>query len=292
MRKLEMPLGEIMLDGGPKSIEVMHDMFLNYHFKRKENWPHLLRIVNTFIRGCGMEEIDMDAEVEAQYERFVQRNAKVKRLDFLSKSRKKPRDVGTEFQRRAYPQEPIRTRSPAYFGLGMANDPERACDQIWLMAEDNAELMLGRKYMAYSLNGGNGEAFPGAAGKSKLLFVSLQLLAREDSDAGEMALLLLGHGTDPGRIRNPCTKEVAENLLRGFKAFKKDKEAKNIMSTQERWLAEGRAEGKIEGKIEMCFKDFDMAIDAIAKKLGMAEEYVTEVLAKLGLLESGGKAGN
>ena len=46
--------------------------------------------------------------------------------------------------------------------------------------------------------------------------------------------------------------------------------------------------GKIEGKIETLFQELELSIDAIAKKLGMAEEYVTEVLAKLGLPDKGG----
>ena len=57
-------------------------------------------------------------------------------------------------------------------------------------------------------------------------------------------------------------------------------------------LSVAEKRGRAEGKIEMCFKDFDMAVDAIAKKLGMAEEHVADVLAKLGLLDKGGTGSN
>ena len=292
-RKQTKPLGHIMLESGPKEITVMNDMFTNYHFSKKEFWEDLRSMANIFISDyaqgypcTALRPIEGEIIVETQYEKFKEHDIKLKRQDFKLMGGEA---TYMELQNKAYPEMPIEEQAIEYYGLGIASDGKQISNQMWLMAENLPKLMHGKKYVNYVLKDeASNIPYPKTSG---IMFASLKQLSEEGTPAGELSSLLLGKKIDPDDFKSKNVRAIAEGFNKGFGFFKEDKEVVGMMTVREKWTLadrieakiEGRIEGRIEGKIEVCYKDLKMSPKEIAALLGMDENSVSEILAKLKL---------
>ena len=291
-----MPLGYIETPGGQIAVNVMNDVFTNYHFAKEEHWEELRKIVNIYIEGYAseypqttIETITGEISVETQYIKFKTPNKKTDRQDFKLIGKN---ITYMELQNEPYVNPNLEERSASYFGMGIAVAGGKTSNQIWLMAKDNSKLMHGNKYTYYVLSDERtGKRHPNLSG---IMFVSLTKISREESLSGELSMFLLGIETEIENFNHSDVKTIAKEVKKGFKIFKEDKEATNMLSFAERKLSEGEArgeargriEGKIEGKIEICHTVFGLSTKEIAKKLNMDENQVKSVLEKLGLVDA------
>ena len=219
------PIGYIQLDSGLKAIEVMNDIFTNYHFEKKEYWEDLRSIANIFICGYAsecpetlLEPIEGEISVETQYIRFKDPDKKTDRQDFKLTNKK---ITFMELQNKAYTDPPIEERATGYYGMGIAHGGGKITNQMWLMAEDLRSVMHSRKYMNYILTDEQtGIKYPKSSG---ILFVSLTKISEDNSAAGELARFLIGKTADVESIKDSSVKAIATGLNEGFGVFKEDK---------------------------------------------------------------------
>ena len=292
--KFSNPLGYIQLESGPVAIEVMNNMFTNYHFNKEENWEDLRSIANIFINGYKsaykdtvLEPIEGDIVVETQYEKFKDQDGKLKRQDFKIMGK----DVTyMELQNKAYPEMPIEAQAVEYYGMGIANNGRQLSNQLWLMAEDLPKLMHGRKYVNYILKDEETDIiYPKTSG---IMLISLTKISEENADSpqGELAAFLLGMTADIKSIKDANVRRIAAGFNKGFRVFKLDKGVEGVMTVREKWTMadriEGRREGMTIGKVEMCYRNFGMTTEEIASKLDMSEKVVREILEEIGLLQN------
>ena len=88
---------------------------------------------------------------------------------------------------------------------------------------------------------------------NNILYVNLERLADDDTQAGELAGVLLGITKTP---KDPLVNSIFEGLLHSFDIFKADKEARNHMTRRELYEARGEARLKplIKEKDELLQK--------------------------------------
>ena len=284
------PLGYIQLETGLKAVTAMNDIFLNYQFEKKENWENLRSIINIFL-GSYMEKfpgtvarlITGDIEVETQFKILLDPSAKQKSQDIKVSGQDV---VYVEFQSKTHSDPPIEIRSQEYLGLGIGHGRGRKANQIWLLGEDAERIFHGSRYSAYVLKDeATNINFPGT---SYMMFVCLPRVAGEESPAGELASFLLGRADTAEEITDPEARRVAEGFLTSFRVFCEDKEARHVMTVEERFTRKGIAEGIAEGEargieakaIETAFEMFKDGFDyeRIAKYVKMPVTWVEETL--------------
>ena len=260
------PLGYIHLETGIKPIMAMNDIFLNYHFDKKEHWEDLRSIINIFIADYIAKNLDTVAtpvvgeiEVETQYKYFLNPDKITRNQDFKVTGE----DITfIEFQNKAHTTPPIKIRATQYFGLGIGHSEGKLSNQIWLLAEDVQEILHGQMYANYIFTDEASKAiFPQTSG---MMFVSLQKVALQETNttASELAAFLLGILDNHEAIENDEVKHIAKMFKTTFGVFREDKEAKSMMTMAERWqrdakfegFLEGEAKGKTEALIEAAFK--------------------------------------
>ena len=245
------PLGYIHLETGAKPIMPMNDIFLNYHFEKKEHWEDLRSIINIFIADYAEQYPDTVAkpvegaiEVETQYKYFLNPDKAARNQDFKVSGK----DITfIEFQNKAHTTPPIKIRATQYFGLGIGHSEGKLSNQIWLLAEDIKEILHGQMYANYIFTDEASKAvFPQTSG---MMFVSLQKLALQNpsTPASELAAFLLGILDNHETITNNEVKHIAKMFKTTFGIFREDKEAKNMMTMAERWRRDARFEGVVDG---------------------------------------------
>ena len=293
------PLGYVEIPGKKIPINAMNDIFTNYHFSKREYWDDLRKIANIYIRGyinefpmTSINEITGKISVETQYIRFKTPNKKTDRQDFKITGES---ITYLELQNEPYTNPTLEERSASYFGLGIAVAGGKTSNQIWLMAKDNINLMHDNKYTYYVLaDERTKKLHPNLSG---IMFVSLSKISKEESLSGELSRFLLGVETNAMNFKYSDVKGIINKMKIGFKAFKEDKEATNMLSFAERKLSEGEARGRregeergrregeaegiIKGKIETCHTIFGLSSREIAEKLNINENQVKYILEKL-----------
>ena len=243
------PLGYIQLETGEKAVPVMSDIFLNYHFEKEEHWEDLRSLVNIFTNdftakypNTVAKPINGAIDVQTQYQFLLNSKNKTRNQDIKVIGEKL---TYIEFQNRANTVPPIEVRAPEYFGLGIGHSGGKISNQIWLLAEDVESVLHGKMYANYVLvDEVTNTKYPKQSG---LMFVSLTKIAEQDSQAGELASFLLGRITDVGKIKDADVRRIASGFKTNFSVFKEDKEAKNVMTVQERFLNEGIVKGIDKG---------------------------------------------
>ena len=82
---------------------------------------------------------------------------------------------------------------------------------------------------------------------SNILYVDLNKLAKVDSQAGELASVLVGAESDP---KDEVVQEILYSLKQSFKEFKDSTEVKNIMTRAEELIEKGEIKGEAKGIIK------------------------------------------
>jgi len=143
-------------------------------------------------------------------------------------------------------------------------------NQIWLLAEDVAEVMQDQAIAHYVLKDEvKGHNHPGTSG---ILYVNLEKLSQEQSIAGELAACLLGKPITP---RNGDVKKISKAIKTSFERFKSEKDVVTMFSFQERWIAEGEAKGILEAAIKMIRNGFDFKL--VVETLQLSESEIAQL---------------
>ncbi|MCL2841457.1 MAG: hypothetical protein FWE05_11895 [Defluviitaleaceae bacterium] len=120
------------------------------------------------------------------------------------------------------------------------------------MAEDKTSLLHDKIFASYILTDeASGIRYPS---NDNLMFVSLQKLANEGCEAGELARYFLGKESDP---KSESVRKVKAYFDKGYSVFKADKEAVERMTVYDKYRSEGYAEGEevgIEKGMEMMLR--------------------------------------
>jgi len=246
-------LGVVELNNGTlREVPPMYDLFLNYMFSSREDWETLRIIVNVFLSeykarnpATDIPLLEGEIVVETQYDYYLSPR-KEKRQDMRIASPDNKSVTYVEFQNRTDTVPPISDRALLYFSLGLSlMQPDGVSNQIWLLAEDDNELLVGKAISCFRTL--EEEVFTPFPNGSRMMFVSLAQLAETDNVAGELASFLLGSDIMPKHDVTLC---VTERFSRKFETFKVDKEVKDKMTRADDLIAQGKAEGKAEGKTE------------------------------------------
>ena len=252
-------LGFIELPSGRKSISPMNDIFLNYMFKDEKNWEVLRTLVNILIAeykefssSTRISEISGPVTVETQYLYYINPEGKTKRQDIKMISKD---TTFIEFQNNAYPDPPIKVRALEYFGLGIGYNGGQISNQLWIMAEDNEELMFGNAFSDFVLiDEFTGKPYPSLSG---IMFSSLKKLSEKVGEVGDLARFLLGKQKESV---SENVSGIINSFNNSFEKFKAEKEVLEVMTYAEQVRLEGilegeqkgRLEGLLEGKMEMA----------------------------------------
>ena len=249
MKTIYKPLGLVELPTGPYAVFPMNDIFLNYTFENEEYWETLRQIVNIVKKDFKSKfphtvtkPITGKIKVRTQYKQFAKGGGKTPlSQDFQILEDSKDASF-TEFQMQAVSKPIIEVRSVKYFGLGISQSSGGRADQIWFLGEDVESLLHGVPITNYILKDeATGNIHPET---SSIMFVSLTELSKEKSQAGELALLLLGKLAG---FMNKDVRKIAKMLKKGFEDFRNDKEALMLLSLEERKRLEGEAIGEARG---------------------------------------------
>ena len=236
-------LGYIQLETGEKLITPMNDVFINYTFQDKENWEELRKLANiiylAYLEKNGNTKIrpsDGEIEVSTQFSYFKDpksttpksQDAKMEstdRIDFI------------EFQNKMNPTPPIPVRGGEYLGFALSRGGDKQKTSMWLLNGAVPELLNGKIFANYILM--DEEDHSRYPIETDLLFVDLKKLAEMDTQAGELARVLLDLETDP---KDEEVKSILKSLKRSFNKFKVDTEVCKIMTREETLIVESIAE--------------------------------------------------
>ena len=273
-------LGFLVLETGLLLVSPMNDVFVNYTYERKANWEQLRKLVNIFYKAyieicknTQIEPIEGISDVETQFAWFKDpKNSTPKRQDVRIESVKKVDFL--EVQNDNSPDPPISKRSTDYYGFALARGSDKQQSSIWLINGSVSELLDGEIFANYVLmNEKSHRRHPNA---SNILYVDLNKLAQEDSQAGELARVLIGEESEP---IDDEVKEILYGLRQSFKDFKEDKEVKNIMSRDEQKEKQGikKAEARLLPIIEEKDKQLSEKDEQIAVlKAMLAGQYTLQ----------------
>jgi len=143
-----------------------------------------------------------------------------------------------EFQRQPYPTIPIDRRSVQYFGFSLTSGySEKRTSHLWLLDGAIGKLLEEDTFSNYILmDEVKHRPHPNT---NNILYVNLQRLSQANTQAGELAKVLVGTLETP---TDPKVKSILKNLKRSFETFKEDKEVRDNMTRKEEIIAETRAE--------------------------------------------------
>ena len=249
------PLGYVELANGSKAIYPMNDIFLNFTFEVEEHWEALRLAVNLLIEAYKQQNPDTKAKlikgsirVRTQFQHLLDIQNTTRDQD-IKLTEDETEATYIEFQNRARSDIPIEIRSVEYFGLGIGHSRGKIANQIWVLAEDVVLVLHGKTFTRYILKDEiTSNEHPSGSG---IMYISLTKLSEEGGPAGELALFLLGKLKNP---ENETVKKIAKAFSSSFEAFKRDKEAVNVLSARERGRNEGLYEGRLEGRLEGAAK--------------------------------------
>ena len=245
--KSENILGFIDTDTGRKPIPTLDHIYLNYTFQNKKNWETLRGIINIVYNAYtqsqqedNIDPIECNINVITQFPYYKNmETTKPKEQDFRIES--ETRIDYIDFQNSTHPNIPIKERSIEYFAFSIIREKEKQVAHVWLLDGARTELLQGNIFSNYTIFDRVNRHFH--PNKANILYVDLKSLSQTDTQAGELASVLVGTLKTP---KDPQVALILQNLESSFNEFKNDTEAHNIMTTSEYLIAEGRAEGRAE----------------------------------------------
>ena len=270
------PLGFISLKGGPKPIYAFNDFFLNYTFRKKENWGTLRQIINILLEAyisevphSVFEPITEDIVVTTQYKHYLKNLNTPKSQDFEINEKVVKKYTYVEMQGRVRTKKkPVEVRAVEYSVLGIGQNLGHISNQIWLLAENSEHLLHGRTFANYLLRDeANGDVYPGT---SCILFINLKKLSEEKSKAGELASFLLGKTQT---IVFEETKGIQKVFKKSCREFCKDKGVKKRMTVKEKWQEEAWFDGEEQGIQKGIQKGIQQTLTALNELIGSGMSY-------------------
>lgn len=244
-------LGQIeLLNGQMLNVEYTRGLFLTHCFRERSNWGILKNILNIMLKEYMTRFpskkaflIEDMVEVITQYDYFLGKTDKITEDAKITEASGK--ETCVEFQNGASVEVPISTRALQKFLRGFSPWDEKISNQIWFLTEDDEDLLHGRVFTNYTLRERiSNHSYPNPSG---IMYISLNCLAQDDCQAGELASLLLGKNSNP---KDGKVKEIADGLKKHFEKFKEDEEVKLAMTRleEERIRAESVGEAGDEEK--------------------------------------------
>ena len=242
-------LGYIELDTGPKLITPTNDIFLNWTFNKEEYWEELRMIANilysAYIELYGDTKITLiedEIAITTQFPFYKDvSSSEPNKLDMRIESIKKVDFF--DFQNNMRPEIPISIRSTKYLGFLLSRGEDKQQASAWLLNGTIPELLHGKTFANYILMDEQ-DHHPHPI-DANILYVDLKKLAKESSQAGELARVLTAVENDP---KDEDVKKILHSLKQSFNEFKNCTEVKNIMTRAEALRSEGRVEGLAEGE--------------------------------------------
>ena len=270
-------LGCIQLVSGRKPIIPLNDVFLNYTFMKETYWETLRKMINIFYKAyqkihdsTSITLIDEVFSVTTEFPYY-------KDIDSTTPKRQDARIVSVnkidyiEFQNDVSPEIPIAVRSIDYFGFSLTRGKRRPVSSIWLLSGTVAELLDGNTFSNYILTDEiNHRPHPNVA---NILYVNLKQLAEEDSQAGQLAGVLIGELKTP---KDPEVKQIFQSLKDSFNLFKDDTKVRDIMSIREELEAKGAARAKAE--LLPLLKEKDEQIEELKASLAELKALVATLI--------------
>lgn len=246
-KKRENILGYISLDTGKKAITPLNDVFLNYTFLRQEYWETLREMTNIFYKAyikkhkdTNITPIKGEINVITQYPYYRNADSSTpKRQDMRIDSENKVDYI--EFQNKTHPDLPIEVQSIEYLGFSLTRGENKYASNLWLLNGAITNLLQGNIFSNYILmDEADHRTHPNT---SNVLYVDLKRLSQTNSQAGELAGILIGKVEAP---KDAKIDQILQTLKNSFNVFKVDTEVRNIMTRVEQLEARGRAEVRAE----------------------------------------------
>jgi len=243
-------LGYIQLETGEKAITMLNDIFLNYTFGQEIYWEALRTMANIFYNSyiedyqeTSIIPIEGQITIKTQFPHYRDFESSIpKEQDFQVDSETAIHYI--DIQNDMYPQIPIEVRSIDYFGFSLTRGKgKKHATNMWLLNGTVPKLLKGKIFANYTLmDEADGCSHPNV---SNLLYVDLKKLAKTNTQAGELAGVLIGTVTEPA---DPEVSFILQNLKQSFNDFKMNTEVRNIMTRAEYFEAVGRADGIAKGE--------------------------------------------
>lgn len=230
-------------DGQVKPISTLDNAFLTYTFEREAYWETLRDMSNIFYKAyidhyqhTKISPIEGEIIVKTEYSNYKDFESTVpQRQDIRIESNDNRFDY-IEFQAFRSSKPPIEVRSVEYFSYSLTRGRDQRAIHMWLLAKVVDELLHGNTFSNFILmDEANHHPHPNV---TNILYVDLEQLSQTNSQAGELAGVLLGAVKAP---KDPHVKLIFESLLHSFDIFKDDKEARNYMTRREQHEAIGKA---------------------------------------------------
>ena len=275
-------LGYLELGTGLKPIPLMNDFFLNYNFQNPANWEDLRLMVNIFYlaymetcKETTVRPIEGRVAVTTQYPYFKEHlSSKPKTPDIQINSLKKVDFI--DFQNDTHPLIPVLKRSSEYVGFSLTRGEDKEQSSMWLLSGGISELLHGKAFANYVwMDEKDHYRHPI---KSNLLYINLKELAKVNSQAGELAGVLIGRLDAP---KDEKVKSILQSFKETFNVFKHDTEVRDVMTRAEELIAKGKAKGKAESEAR-----FLPLLDEKEKQIGEKEKQIDEQEKRIAELEA------
>ena len=180
-----------------------------------------------------------------------------------------------------YPTLPVTTRSSEYFGFALSRGDGKQQTSMWLLNGTIPELLNGQVFANYVLM--DEQSHHRHPNESSILYVDLKKLAKMNTQAGELASILINEAKE---LKDPEVKSILQNLKQNFNEFKDDMEVRNIMTRAEQLEARGeaRSEAKLLPVIEEQkeqISEKDKEISEKDKEISEKDREISELKARL-----------
>jgi len=236
-------IGYVPLRNGLKEVTTLDNYFLTYTFNQKIYWETLRNMTNIFYSAyiehysdTSITPIKGKIAVRTEVTHYEKVETVVpKRQDLRIESKEKVDYV--EFQRKPNPDPSIGKRSVQYFGFSLTSGADKRTSHLWLINGEVGELLHRNIFSNYILlDETDHHPHPNI---NNILYVNLERLAEANTQAGELARVLIGDLKTP---TDPDVKLILKNLKNSFKGFRDDNKVRDSMTRREEIAAETRAE--------------------------------------------------
>ena len=233
-------LGYIELDTGKKPITPMNDVFIAFTFHNEDNWSVAKDTTNIMFAAYSeqseeepLELLTGEVDVQTQFPNFRNHSSTTpNRNDVRIEDDKQV--VSLEAQNDPYPTIPISKRSLEYLSFALTRGEHKKQTFLWLINGSVKELLDGQTFSYQvrmdrdthrinQLDGG-------------ILYIDLPKLAKQNTQAGELARVLIGTPEEP---TDELVRAIQLKLKDSFSKFKNDTEVHGIMSRDEMKKYEG-----------------------------------------------------
>ena len=272
-------IGYVPLRNGLKEVTTLDNYFLTYTFNQKIYWETLRNMTNIFYSAyiehysdTSITPIKGKIAVRTEVTHYEKVETVVpKRQDLRIESKEKVDYV--EFQRKPNPDPSIGKRSVQYFGFSLTSGADKRTSHLWLINGEVGELLHKNIFSNYILlDETDHHPHPNI---NNILYVNLERLAEANTQAGELARVLIGDLKTP---TDPDVKLILKNLKNSFKGFRDDNKVRDSMTRKEEIVAEAKAEAK-EEKFENAQKmiEDNLSIETIVRYTGLSSEEIMQL---------------